>query len=174
MKKEYPLGTFFDLHFSAMPSALIVTILLWLGFSIVAMTWLNLPTSDALIAAFIAVTLHWLSETLHQFGHAFAARRAGYPMIGVRYWGALSTSVYPRDEPALPGTVHIRRALGGPTTSFLVALIAAIVFLALNARDTAWYLTLFCALENVLVFCLGAFLPLGFTDGSTILEWWGK
>jgi hypothetical protein len=29
-------------------------------------------------------------------------------------------------------------------------------------------------LDNLLVFTLGAFLPLGFTDGSTILRWWRR
>jgi hypothetical protein len=38
-----------------------------------------------------------------------------------------------------------------------------------------WYLpVLFFGLENLLLYGLGAFLPLGFTDGSTLLEWWPK
>jgi hypothetical protein len=32
----------------------------------------------------------------------------------------------------------------------------------------------FFFLENLFVFTLAAFLPLGFTDGSTLLEWRGK
>ena len=30
------------------------------------------------------------------------------------------------------------------------------------------------AAENLLVFGGGAFLPLGFNDGSTLLHWWPK
>ena len=33
---------------------------------------------------------------------------------------------------------------------------------------------LLLAAFNLLVLGLGAFAPLGFTDGSTILTWWGK
>ncbi len=177
MHKEYTLGTFFGLRFSTMPSAVIVTGLMWLGVSVIAMTWLNFSPIEAIVAAFVAVALHWFSEISHQLGHAFMARRAGYPMHGLRGWGALSTSLYPPDEPTLPGAIHIRRAIGGPVVSFGFALCAAIIFVtldAMNVRGALWYLALFCVLENLLVFCLGAFLPLGFTDGSTILEWWGK
>jgi hypothetical protein len=33
---------------------------------------------------------------------------------------------------------------------------------------------LFIFLDNLLIYTLGAMLPLGFTDGSTILNWRGK
>jgi hypothetical protein len=39
---------------------------------------------------------------------------------------------------------------------------------------TLWLLATFFFLDNLLVLTLGSFLPLGFTDGSTLLEWWGK
>jgi len=35
-------------------------------------------------------------------------------------------------------------------------------------------LALFVAAINLLIFSVGAFLPLGFTDGSTLLRWCGK
>ncbi|MCP4424315.1 MAG: hypothetical protein GY803_07490 [Chloroflexi bacterium] len=35
-----------------------------------------------------------------------------------------------------------------------------------------YYLSLFFFLDNLLVFTLGAFLPLGFTDGSTLIRYW--
>lgn len=177
MKTKYNLGTLFGLSLSAVPSAFISTILLWLVLSGIAIGLLNLSAVEAIVAALIAVGLHWLSETLHQLGHAFVARRVGYPMRGIRYWGLLSLSLYPRDEPALPGAIHIRRALGGPTASFLVTLIAAAIVFAMNAagvRGVAWLLALFFWIENLLVFTVGALLPLGFNDGSTVLQWWGK
>jgi hypothetical protein len=37
-----------------------------------------------------------------------------------------------------------------------------------------WWVALFFFLDNLLVLTLGAFVPLGFTDGSTLLRWWGK
>lgn len=177
MKTKYNLGTLFGLNLSAVPSAFISTILLWLVLSGIAIGLLNLSLVEAIVAALIAVALHWLSETAHQLGHAFVARRVGYPMRGIRYWGLLSFSLYPRDEPALPGAIHIRRALGGPVTSFLVTLVAAAIVFAMNVaglRGVVWYLALFCLLENLLVFTLGALLPLGFNDGGTLVKWWGK
>ena len=108
---------------------------------------------------------------------ARAARRTGYPMSGIRLgkWGVLGTSLYPADEPALPAAIHIRRALGGPAGSLVVTLAAAAVALALRAEGGAlWWVAVFVFLDNLLLLTLGAFLPLGFTDGSTLLRWWGN
>jgi hypothetical protein len=41
-------------------------------------------------------------------------------------------------------------------------------------EGVVWYVFVFFALDNLLFFTLGAFLPLGFTDGSTLLYWWPK
>jgi hypothetical protein len=35
-------------------------------------------------------------------------------------------------------------------------------------------LALFAFWNNLLFFTLGALLPLGFTDGSTLLKYWGQ
>ena len=98
-------------------------------------------------------------------------------MIGIRLgeWGLLGTSVYPPDEQTLPARIHIRRALGGPTGSLLLSAVAAVTALALRTVGGAlWWVALFFFLDNLVVFTLGAFPPLGFTDGSTLLQWWGK
>src|SRR5690242_10193969 len=112
--------------------------------------------------------LHWLSDIVHHLGHAWAARRTGYPMVGVRLSGVLGSSIYPPDEPPLPAAVHIRRALGGPIASLLLTLVAAAIVLALRSSGgTVWWVALFFFLENLLVFTLQVFLPLGFNDGGT-------
>ena len=36
------------------------------------------------------------------------------------------------------------------------------------------FLAVFSFFDNLLVFTIGALLPLGFTDGSTILTWWDQ
>jgi hypothetical protein len=175
--REFKLGRLNGLQLSAMPSAIGGAILLWLALIALAIGLLNFSMGAAILAALIASALHWLSETLHQLGHARAARRTGYPMIGIRFWGILSSSVYPPDEPALPAAIHIRRALGGPSMSAAVTLAAAVILLALNLAKVdgaAWWLALFFFFENLLVFTLGSFLPLNFTDGSTLLHWWNK
>ncbi len=160
-----------------MPSALIGSMILWVGLSALAFGLLRFTWTTAIALALIATLLHWMSETWHQLGHAVFARRTGYSMSGIRYWGWLSTSVYPPDEPELPGTIHVRRALGGPAASLLMSIFGVVLFLAANALaadDLVRWLAFFFLIENAFVFCLGALLPLGFTDGSTLLRWWGN
>ncbi|MBK8049077.1 MAG: hypothetical protein IPK16_19375 [Anaerolineales bacterium] len=96
-------------------------------------------------------------------------------MTGLRFWGVFSTSLWPADEPELPGRIHITRALGGPIASLLLGVIAlAIAWLIGQSAGLAWWLAIFAAFDNLVVLGLGAFLPLGFTDGSTILHWWRR
>ena len=133
---------------------------------------LKLPIGAAIAVGLVATLLHWLSEAWHQLGHAWAARRTGHPMTGVRLWGVLSTSVYPADEGPLPARVHVRRALGGPAASLLLTLAAGGVALALRGAPGGLRApTLFLFLENLFVFTLQALVPLGFNDGATLRHW---
>jgi hypothetical protein len=87
----------------------------------------------------------------------------------------VSTALYPPDEPPLPADIHIRRALAGPAGSLLVTLVAGVAaYLLRSVGGTLWYVGVFLFLDNLVVLTLGALLPLGFTDGSTLLHWWGK
>ena len=173
--KEYSLGRLAGLKLSAKRSALAGTLLMWALLGAAGSRVLKLPARAAALGGLGATLLHWLSAIVHQLGHARAAHSTGYPMVGLKMWGVLESSIYPRDEPALPAEVHIRRALGGPIASLLLTLAAAAVARALRPRGgTPWWVALFFFLDNLLVFTLGAFLPLGFTDGSTLLHWWRK
>lgn len=173
--KEYPLGRLGGLRLSALPSAVAGMLILAVILTLVGLLLLDLMPAQALLFGLMGAVLHFLSELAHQFGHAWAARRAGYPMTGVRFWTIFGASLYPSDEPPLPAAVHIRRALGGPPVSLLLALLSLPLVLSLRAGGgLAWWLALFFFLENLLIFGLGAFVPLGFNDGSTLLYWWGK
>ena len=86
----------------------------------------------------------------------------------------MSTSLWPPDEPPLTGRIHIQRALGGPIASILLGMLALLVAAVIGPGGLGWWLAVFAAFDNLLVLGLGAFAPLGFTDGSTILYWWGK
>lgn len=157
------------------PSAVIASAVFWLVLALVAVYLLEVDPLAAIIGGLLAVGLHWLSELWHQKGHALAARRTGYPMDGVRMWMLLGASLYPRDEPDLPADVHVQRALGGPIASFVLVLIAIGLLLVVRpSGGVPLLLAQFLLLENIFVFFLGAFLPLGFTDGSTLLQYWGK
>ena len=172
MPEKYWLGHFIGLRVSARRSALLGLLILWLILGIIGGWVLKLPLMQAAFGWLLAALLHYASEFWHNLGHAASSRRTGNPMVGVLYWGFLATSLYPKDEGELPRNVHLRRAIGGPIASLLLTMVMGAAALALQAvGGVVWYLVVFVFLDNLLVFTLGAILPLGFTDGSTILYW---
>jgi Zn-dependent protease len=175
MTPKYSLGRLAGLELSYRRSVFPAFIFLWASVSAVGLWILDLPSLSALTIGLVTAFLHYGSDLWHQFGHAAAARRTGYPMNGILFWGVLSTSLYPDDEGNLPGRIHITRALGGPASSFALSLAAGLLALALKASGgIAYWTAVFLWLDNLLVLCLGALLPLGFTDGSTLLYWMRK
>ena len=174
---EYPLGKLAGLRLSVVPLALVGSIFLLVLLAGIAIGLLHLSVREAILGGLLAVMLHWTSGIAHHLGHAWAARRTGHPMLGIRFGtlGLLATSVYPPCEPALPAKIHIQRALGGPLGSLLFSILAMLVALLLwRLNDTLGWVGTFFFLDNLLVYTLGVFLPLGFTDGTTLLQWWGK
>ena len=156
------------------PPALIGTLILWAIFTWAGARLLDLPPGLALLGGIAAAGLHWLADFCHQLGHAWAARRVGYPMSGVSLgkWLIFSSSQYPTDEINLAPAIHIRRALGGPAASLAIAALTGLLAWALRPADNlAKWLVLFFSLDN-LGAALGAFIPLGWTDGSTLLKMW--
>lgn len=171
MTAKYSLGKIGKLNITAAPSAAAGFLLLWSLFGLLGQRAFRLPPRTALLGGFLAASLHFLSEIWHQLGHARAAERTGYPMDGVHLWGVLGTSLYPPDEPDLPPEIHVERALGGPRHSVIPALVGGLVAPALRPLSPLGFmLSILLALENLLVFTLGAFIPLPFmeTDGTTI------
>jgi hypothetical protein len=173
--RDFSLGRLAGLTLTAAPSAPVGSLALWLALSALAFFWRRLPLGAAVLGGLLAVCLHWLGGTLHQLGHAWAARRTGHPMQGIRYWSVLDSSIYPEDEGELPARVHIRRALGGPTISLVTCLAAGVLAaLLFPLGGLARFLSLFALIDYLGVFTLGALLPLGFTDGSTLLHWFSR
>lgn len=175
MPNKIALGNLYNLELSAKPSALFGFVGIWIVLSALGFFVIQLSLVESIVGGFICACLHWLSELIHQLGHAGVARSTGYPMRGVRFVHVLSTSLYPRDEPELSGKIHLRRAFGGPAISLVVTIVALLILIvAQNVGGMFYWIALWFLLDNLLVFFIGAFLPLGFTDGSTILQWWGK
>lgn len=171
----FRLGHVGGLELSLASSALWSMAAVAIGLSAIGFWLLGFSAWEAVLGGLVGVVIHWLSDFWHQFGHTIAARRTGYPMVGLRFWGIFSTSLWPADEPTLPGRIHIRRALGGPLASILLGVLALVIALLLG-QDTglAWWVAIFAAADNLVLLGFGAFLPLGFTDGSTILQWWRR
>jgi len=174
--RDYSLGSLAGLRISAAPAAAGGSLALLVILAAAALVGLRWPPGQALLGGLLAVLLHWAGVFAHQFGHAWAARSTGFPMTGIRLGalGVLSTSLYPAEEPDLPAAVHIRRALGGPFASLLLALAAGIIAFLWRGGGPAWAAWLFFTLDNLVILGLGSFLPLGFTDGGTLMRWWGK
>lgn len=168
--KTIQLGRLFGLQISVFPPALAGTFIVWSGLALALFYGIKLPLGESIFFGLIATLLHWTSELIHSLGHAYAAKRTGYPMIGITF-GALALfalTLYPKDEPDLPPSIHIRRALGGPIINGLLSIVLYL-FLPLWHGDWLW-IGLFALLENIFVYTLQVFLPLGFNDGSTILN----
>ncbi len=172
MKKLFELGTLFGLRLTAKPSVLAGTVIVWAVWAVVSALVFDTGWSLALLLGLLAAPLHWLSEFIHQLGHAWAARRVRHPMIGIRFWGVLSSSIYPGDEGDLPAGVHIRRALGGPLFSLVLSLLGGIVLVLTPDLAPAWRSLLwFFFIENFFILTLQVFVPLGFNDGGTVFYW---
>ena len=175
--KRYALGKMGEMYLSAEIAVVVGILLIWAILSIAGATLFGLSTGQAIGGGFVAMLLYWVADIIHNLSHATAARQTGYPMRGIHFGflAIFGIAVYPDDEPNLPAAVHIRRAIGGPIGSMITALIFGAIALALRSGGgLAWLLTAFFAWTNLLVFTIGALTPLGFTDGSTILHYWGK
>lgn len=165
----------YGLKITAGTSAFVSMVVVGIVMAGIGLIVFQFDLATSILGALLVIVIHWTGELWHQLGHAWAARRTGYPMIGVHLWTVLGVSIYPKDEPALTGKIHIQRALGGPLFSFIAGLIGAILAVLLPASLTLPYILLvWFTIEHLGIFAAGAFLPLGFTDGSTILRYWGK
>lgn len=169
MTRPYYIGYFANLKHYARRTVIPASGGLWVALVIYAFYFLHFDMTKSILWGLFAVILHWLSELWHQLGHAEAARRTGYPMESIMLWCLFGASIYPSNEPELPSKIHIRRALGGPLASLLLAAVMAVVVFALRpGGPLVLNLARFVLVENIFVFSLGTLLPLGFTDGSTL------
>jgi hypothetical protein len=166
------IGRVADLEVSFAPSALAGSAALWAASAEIGVLVFRASLVEAVIGGLLMTLLHWVSELFHNIGHARAARRTGHPMTGVQFWLVFGRSEYPADETDVTAQQHISRALGGPTGSAVVSLGAGLIaaIMVVTHAPLAWVGLLFF-LDNLLVFTLGAFLPLGFSDGSTLIYW---
>jgi Zn-dependent protease len=174
-KRSIYLGKYMGLKVDVAPSSFVTAILGAGAIFLLLNKAFKWRRWAAVTGGILATTMHFLSDFWHQIGHARAAEQTGYPMAGITFVGPLAFSVYPKNEGLLPPETHIQRALGGPIFSLLLTVgIGLVALLTRFAGGLPLFLALFTFLDNLLVFTIGALLPLGFTDGSTILTWWGQ
>ena len=157
---------------AARPSAVLTYAGLICALSAIAWKRQHLTLTRAVSVGVLGAALHLVSVLVHHAGHAVAARMVGHPMIGVRLWGGLASSLYPEGEPELPPNVHLRRAIGGPLASAVVGL--GVATLGRRRGGVVGDLTTLVVADNLFLLGLGSLLPLGFTDGSTLLALRGR
>jgi hypothetical protein len=168
--KSIQLGKLFNLQLSFIPLLFAGIAFIWIALSLVGYFIFNIPLGESILLGFLGMFLHYVSELIHCLGHAVAAKSTGYPMNGIRFGllGIFAQTMYPKDEPELPSAIHIRRALGGPIANLIVSIL---LFVILPLWRENWYwLGWFIFLDNFIVYTLQVFLPVGFNDGSTILN----
>lgn len=167
--KSIHLGKLFGLQMSFTSLLLVGVIGMWFGLSLAGFYFFGIAFREAILLGFVAMLSHYLLEWIHSLGHAIAAKWMGYPMIEIQFgiYGIYAKTIYPENEPELPSSTHIIRALGGPIANFILAFI---LFGTLSLWHGNWYwVGLFIFLDN-LVYVVQVFIPLGFNDASTILR----
>ncbi len=173
--RTYVLGRVLGLKVTAETSAFAAGFVLWAILAVFGKNYLRLTGPDVVVGGGLLVLLHYVSGFVHQFGHALAAAQTGYEMTGVHFWLLLTRSIYPPREPKLSGKIHIQRAKGGPIASAILSgVLGVLALLLIPVGGLVLEIVAFLFLDNFLVFTLGAFLPLPFTDGGTIKYWRGK
>ncbi len=177
-ENERAFGSLFGLKLTVIPPFVLGSLGIFSILEVIALVFVKMHFADALAFGALGVLTHWLGDVFHNFGHAIAARSTGHPMQGMRFgvYGIFAGAIYPPDEPALPGPIHVRRALGGPILSALIGLL--LLWLALrpgaSAHSVLYSVLLFALIEHFAVFSFGALLPLPFNDGGTLKTWLGK
>ncbi len=147
-------------------------VLMWIVFGAMGSVFFHVGIKSVIVGGFLLALGHVAAEVFHQMGHARAARSVGHPMTGVRLHGIVGISSYPANEGELTPEQHLRRALGGAPFSLVATIVAGLLALLVwqVAPHLAWAPFVFF-LDNLFFFFLGAFLPLGFNDGSSIIHW---
>jgi hypothetical protein len=184
--RSFSLGTLWGLRTSITTVGLISYLGLWVVAAVLGRWLVRLPLGTAVLAGLLSALMFFLSEWLHQFGHALAAWGVGHPMVGIHFFNLFSASQYPADEPPLPPRTHVTRALGGFWINTIIGLLLLPVALHLWPRGgeilptpvslVAW-LAGFGMFTNLLALGLGALIPLkipggGLNDGATLLHYW--
>jgi hypothetical protein len=107
-----------------------------------------------------------ISTLVHALGHIIAGKLVRSPMDELLLTATRGVNIYLGDQNALPGFVHLGRALGGP----LLNLFAAALVLRLQAFTAGGLATdLLASIVSTSLFMgVGGFAPLPSVDGQVI------
>jgi hypothetical protein len=179
MTKTKIIGRWWGVEWGYWPLAGWLSLLLWAGLA----GWLWGRVGDwptAVGGGLLCLLLHWLGEMAHQAGHAFMAKRVGYPQSRWVFLHLLLAAQYPKSEPPLPTAVHRQRAIGGVPVSMSITAVAAVWLFAFTPASPLWLaIAQFLFWENLLLYTCGALFPIHTltgkafeTDGDALIRLW--
>ncbi|MDX1615938.1 MAG: hypothetical protein R3300_16610 [Candidatus Promineifilaceae bacterium] len=169
---EIPLGSVAGLPVTARASFFLARLIFTVILIVAGRFVFKLSRPKALLFGLVAAVVDPLIVLIHQLGHAWAAKKVGWPMNGISFWGLFSTCYYPLEEPELPPEIHLRRAIAGPVVSFFNGLLAGVVGLRLFPhKGVGRLLALFWMVDASGVRGIGALGPLQGTDGPAVYYW---
>jgi hypothetical protein len=171
--KQWRIGPLAGLVWQVQSTVIEGSLILWLALVLIARFAIGLDTVQALAGGFLGMALFWLSDLVHNYGHAAAASAAGHPMSGIRFFWLLGTNVYPEGEPPLPASVHLRRALGGPIANGVLAIFLGLVLwfardLRYSLQNWLFWVLVWGLLINALFYTAQVLLPMRFNDGQAV------
>ncbi len=173
--RTYRLGKVLGMTITADTTAVISGFVLWAVLAVLGKQFLALTGPDVVVGGGLLVMLHYGLGFVHQLGHAVAAAQTRHEMTGFHYYLLLTRSIYPYNERPVSAKVHLQRAKGGPIASgILSGILGLLTLLLIPVGGLTLMIIGFLFLDNLLLFTLGALLPLSFTDGGTIKQWRDK
>jgi hypothetical protein len=164
--RHIPLGRFWGTQVSITPW-------LWLGLPVFFALGLALnifqpgaSLAGAAYAAGVFVLAVGISTLLHALGHVVGGKIVRGPMDELLLTATRGVNLYFGDQNAVPGYVHLGRALGGPLLNLLVAALLARVQ---AVGGQGWGAALVAGVGSTSLFIgAGALLPLPSVDGEVI------
>ncbi|MCA0454662.1 MAG: hypothetical protein LCI00_11885 [Chloroflexi bacterium] len=173
--RTYRLGKVLGMTVTVDTTAVISGFVLWAVLAVLGKQFLALTGPDVVVGGGLLVMLHYGLGFIHQLGHALAAAQTRHEMTGFHYWLLITRSIYPYDERPLSAKVHIQRAKGGPIASgILSGILGLLSLLLIPVGGLTLMIVGFLFLDNLLIYTVGALLPIPGTDGGTIKFWRDK
>lgn len=166
--RRLPIGRIGRVRLAATPTAWLQPLLFFavgvgLTFLPGRLPW-DAPLGARLADALAFAVAGLVANVAHALGHVATGTLAGSPMDELLVTATRDANVYLGDQSAVPGRVHVARAVGGAVGNLAVAGLAYAVLAALPGAHPV-----LARVAGVNLFCgVGSFLPLPSVDGEVL------
>jgi len=164
--RHIPLGKFWGIELSITPITWLSPVVFFLLGLLLNALRPGMSLTGTLYKAGVFVIGVEISTLVHAFGHILGGKLVRSPMDELLLTATRGVNIYSGDQNALPGYVHLGRALGGP----ILNLLAATVALGLQTLVVIGFSTdVLGAIASTSLFMgVGGFAPLPSVDGQVI------